>query len=204
MLRARSRSPQPSSPSSPPPPALETVLVTRKICDICNLRLFKEKKRHAGERGGADTATNPQLSCKPAVRDAPPPTLPGLVGMRSLHLAPSFTGKHVALVPVPPPGSPSSEQSWCQTRCLCPCARERTVSPPGSWDLQRRARVGGKERQLGPNACCQALQGAPKSSCKGREVLVDQTSPRAALWAPQQRLGGGCTPSPGCAAQVGV
>lgn len=91
-------------------------------------------------------------------------------------------------------GSPSLGQGWCQTHCLCPCARERTASAPGSWDLQRRARVVGKKRQLGPKACCQVLRADPKSRCKGREVLVAQTSPGAALWGPQQHLGGDVHP----------
>lgn len=62
---------------------------------------FQGKRRHAGERGGADAATDPQGSCVPTARDALP-ALARLVGMRSLHLAPSFAGKCTAPFPVPP------------------------------------------------------------------------------------------------------
>lgn len=42
------------------------------------------------------------------------------------------------------------------------------------------------EKELWPKTCCQE---APKSSWKGREVFVAQTSPGTALWAPQQHPG---------------
>lgn len=200
MLRARSRSLPPPSPSSLPPSALAAALVTWKIRDICNLRLFKETK---GTQENVEEQTQPQTHraavCQRLVMLCQP--------------SPSWwgCGPSTLLRPLLGNAQPHSQCHRCDSPSLGQggVKRTRAVSNPLPLSLCQ-----GKDQPLlwgagtsstgrgwwrkswGPTLA------APKSSCKGREVLVAQTSPGAALWAPQQRLGG-CTPSPGCAAQAG-
>lgn len=125
VLRARARPPSPPSPSSLPPPASETVLVTQKISDICNLRLFKGEKSMQ-EYGGADAASD---LCAGGSWCSPFILLHLLLG----NMWPWSQCHH-----------------WCQTCCLCPCARARMASAPGSWCL--RTKVVRREKWLGQSS----------------------------------------------------
>lgn len=78
----------------------------------------------------------------PVVCDALP-ALAGLAGMRPLALAPSFAGKHMALS-LPPPWQSQVGTGLVSNPLPLSLCREKDSLAPGSWDLQRGARVVGR------------------------------------------------------------
>lgn len=123
-----------------------------------------------------------------AVRDALP-ALARLVGMRSLHLALSFAGKRTALSPVPPPWQPQPGTGLVSNPLSLSLCRGKDSLCTGEVGPPVWGEGGGEREAAGGQRWLPGFAGSPKKQLQGQRVLVAQTSPRGALWAPHQCLG---------------